>query len=388
MFSRKKQMEEMAFATAIQSDLAIRAISDGVVVCNTSGHILLINPAALEMSGFTVGDALGLDISSVITLLDVHNQAVIWDFKQIKQSLTRSDLQLKSNTGAKLTPVEIHIIPSNTTKLPDYQIVSSSNHHAAPQDSFIITLRDISLELKSEEARMDFISTASHEMRTPVATIDGYIDLALNANVATTDDRARGFLEKAKAASKHLGELFADLLDVTKIEDDGQAFRYEKVDVNALLAEVADEMNQQIKAKGLALNLASATTKINPLYYAMVDKTILREVLTNLIGNAIKYTEKGGIALKVTADDDYITISVKDTGIGIAPEFLPHIFQKFYRVDNTDTRQIGGTGLGLYIVKNSVENMHGKVWVESQPGQGSEFFISLPRVKNSDGLQI
>lgn len=380
MFKRKSKQENLAWSNAMVSELAIRAISDGVVVCNSAGHILLINPAAINMVGGQLGDALGLEVSSVLILLDVHNRAVSWDFKNIQQPIVRSDLQLKSLSGARLTPVELHIIPAFAASNPDYRIVSSTGGTTA-DDNFIITWRDISIEQRSEAARIDFISTASHEMRTPVATIDGYLDLALNQKTATIDDRARSFLEKAKDASQHLGELFANLLDVTKIDDQRQELHYEKIDINQFINHIADDARAMAQKKGLSLNLPSNDNKINPIYHIMADKTVLRGILDNLIENAVKYTEKGGISVAVSADDEFVTISVKDTGVGIPAESLPHIFQKFYRVDNRDTRQIGGTGLGLYIVKNSVENMHGKVWAESTIGQGSQFFISLPRVK-------
>ncbi|MCL2085927.1 ATP-binding protein, partial [Candidatus Saccharibacteria bacterium] len=374
---RRKKLEETAYANALQSDLAIRVISDGVIVCNSAGHILLINPAAVRLSGWQTGDALGLEVSSVIHLLDEQNQEFVWDMKSMKEPIARNDLRIK---GAKLTPVEMNIIPCDITKIPDYKIISGRTGGLS-QDNFIITLRDIALEMKSEEARMDFISTASHEMRTPVATIDGYLDLALNPNTAGIDERARGFLEKAKEASKHLGRLFADLLDVTKIDDQRQELRYEKIDVNKFLGSAVEALRGLAELKGLTIQFANDENRVNPIYYIMADARVLSEIVSNLIENAVKYTEKGGITVKVGSNDGFVTISVKDTGIGIGPEYISHIFQKFYRADNRDTREIGGTGLGLYIVKNSVENMHGKVWVESEAGKGSEFFVSLPRVK-------
>lgn len=115
--------------------------------------------------------------------------------------------------------------------------------------------------------------------------------------------------------------------------------------------------------------------------YAMVDIDFLREIVDNLVENAIKYTpENGAIWVNVRGDGDQILINITDTGIGISPEDLKHIFQKFYRVDNSQTREIGGTGLGLYLVKQRVESMGGKVWAESSFGEGSTFYVSLPRL--------
>jgi hypothetical protein len=116
----------------------------------------------------------------------------------------------------------------------------------------------------------------------------------------------------------------------------------------------------------------------------MADKDHLREVVSNIIENAIKYTKEGLVEVDVIGDDEQITVSVKDSGIGIPPEDLPHLFQKFYRVDNSDTREIGGTGLGLYLSRRLVENMNGRVWVESKFQKGSTFFVSLPRLTDAE----
>jgi signal transduction histidine kinase len=354
-------------------------ISDGVIVCNESGHILLINPAAIRLSGWQTGDATGLAVSSVVHLVDAQNQAFVWDLASIKAPIARNDLLIQPTGEGKTAPVEIHIIPCDA----NYTNNEKADHKmtAGTNGTYTITIRDIAPEVKSEEARMDFISTASHEMRTPVATIDGYLDLALNPKVAVIDDKARGFLEKAKVASQNLGRLFADLLDVTKIDDHRQEVRYEKVDMNAFLSGVVENMRGFVEPKGLSIQFVHDVNKINPIYYAMTDAEVLRNIMNNLIDNATKYTEKGGVTVRVTADEKFVTIGVRDTGVGIAKEYLPHLFQKFYRVDSRDTREIGGTGLGLYIVKYSVENMSGKIWVESEPGHGTEFFISLPRAR-------
>ena len=125
--------------------------------------------------------------------------------------------------------------------------------------------------------------------------------------------------------------------------------------------------------------------QIEQLVYAAVDLGMLREILDNLIKNAIKYTPEGGeIWVNARGDGDKVLINVTDNGIGISPDDAAHIFQKFYRVDNSQTRQIGGTGLGLYLVKQRVEAMDGRVWVESAFGDGSTFFVSLPRLSNAE----
>jgi signal transduction histidine kinase len=126
---------------------------------------------------------------------------------------------------------------------------------------------------------------------------------------------------------------------------------------------------------------SSAT--VMPIYYIMADKDHLLEVLENVIDNAIKYTESGSVEVSVDGDATKVRFVVKDSGIGIAPEDVSHLFQKFYRINNADTREIGGTGLGLYLVKKMTESMDGRVWLESALKKGSTFYIELPRISDA-----
>lgn len=253
--------------------------------------------------------------------------------------------------------------------------------------------RDITTEKQEEARRSEFVSTASHEMRTPIAAIEGYLSLALNPKVAQIDPHAKSYLEKAHTATQHLGELFADLLTSSKAEDGRIASYPTAVEVGEVVTQAAEagRFNAQKKKLDLKYQLSSGKEVsggkvIRPLFYAFVDPNRLREVLQNLIDNAIKYTPEGSITIALTGDDNVIQIQVKDTGAGIPEEDLPHLFQKFYRVDSSMTRTIGGTGLGLYISRKIVEMYNGHIWVESQLGKGSTFFINLPRLSAEQAL--
>jgi two-component sensor kinase, probably involved in phosphate sensing len=256
------------------------------------------------------------------------------------------------------------------------------------QNERIITLRDISRELEEEGEQTEFISTASHEMRTPVASIEGYLGLALNPKTATIDERARKYLEEAHTSSKHLGRLFKDLLDVTKLDDKKIRVQLSPVEMTSTVRSIANGQVPQMSEKGIHYTFGSNGTStsgngrfLNQEVYASVDIDFLREAVNNLVENAIKYTaEGGGIWVNVRGDDDRVLINVTDTGIGISPDDLKHVFQKFYRADNSQTRTVGGTGLGLYLVKQRVEAMGGKVWAESSFGEGSTFYLSFPRI--------
>jgi two-component system sensor histidine kinase VicK len=248
----------------------------------------------------------------------------------------------------------------------------------------IALFRDISAEKEVERQRDEFISTASHEMRTPVAAVEGYLSLAMNPAVATIDDRAKQYLEKAHSATQHLGQLFRDLLSVTKLEDN-RLSPDEVFDLTALVKDVVSDMKFEANKKGLEIQFGAEDQRIRgentlmPVYATRANPQRLREVMTNLIENAIKFTPQGSIRVAIGGSNDTISVSVTDSGIGIAPEDIDHLFQKFYRIDNTATRTIGGTGLGLYLCRSIIERAGGRIWVESQPGSGSTFHFSLPR---------
>ena len=230
-------------------------------------------------------------------------------------------------------------------------------------------------------------------MRTPVASIEGYLSLALNPQTASIDERARGYLAAAHAASQHLGHLFKDLLDVTKLDDGHLRPVFRPVEMVGTVKQIAD--GYMVAAKNAKLNFQFGANKQNAVggldrrldqvVYGYVDVNFLHEIMDNLIDNAIKYTPAGGsIYVNVLGDGDRVLINVTDTGIGISSDDLQHIFQKFYRADNSDTRTIGGTGLGLYLVKQRVEAMGGRVWAESAFGEGSTFYVSLPRITGEE----
>ena len=364
---------------AILAEMALRSIHDGVIMTDKNGVIKFINSAAANMTGYGE-NAIGLDYGLVIKLESKEgrelfpNENLLVVSMQSGQALEAFQATLIATDSDKRVPVSISLILGE----------------GASQDR-IITFRNIAKELAEEGEQAEFISTASHEMRTPVATIDGYLSLCLNPQTATIDERTRGYLTAAQAASKHLGKLFQDLLDVTKLDDDRIRPNLQPVNMVELVESIANGYMQIAKDAKIKLTIGSDSpiafgdNRLRQVVYGFIDLNFIREILDNLIDNAIKYTPEGGsVYVNVRGDGDRVLINVTDTGIGISAEDLGHIFQKFYRVDNSDTRTNGGTGLGLYIVKRRVEAMGGKVWAESAFGEGSTFYVSLPRLSEDE----
>lgn len=365
---------------ATKSEIVINAIGDGVIAVDGVGIIQLINPAAQEMLGWGKQDALALNYKSILQLTDENNKDL---------APAQDPLQVVLNTNQQARGNRIMAVTKSSKKLSLSIVVSPIG---APGSGAIAVFRDITKERAEEREQAEFISTASHEMRTPVASIEGYLGLALNANTATVDVRAADFINKAHEAAQHLGRLFQDLLDVSKSEDGRMTNTPKVVDIVPFTQTIVEGLRQKATDKGLTLSFApqdsTAQRKIMPVYYTNVDNDHLREVLDNLIENAIKYTKTGGIQVDVSGSDDNVVVSVKDSGLGIPTEDLTHLFQKFYRVNNVDRQEIGGTGLGLYLSRRLVEAMQGRLWVESVFEQGSTFFIELPRVSGQQVDQL
>lgn len=375
-------MNKRSAEIALRSETVVDSISDGVIVLDEKNDVLLINPAAIGLIGWGRDDAVGLNLQSVLILADGNNNLLEGEKNPVlaaiesKRSYSSKKYRLQTKFTGKFIPISLSV---NLSTDDD-------------GGSTIITFRDIERELGESKEKSDFISTASHEMRTPVASIEGYVALALNPQTATIDDRARKYLESAHGSAQHLGRLFMDLLDVTQLDDEGILAKPEPIEVSGFVQKVWESLAPLVREQELEYVFLpleeegkGSQKRISPVYYANVDLSLLRAVVSNLIENAIKYNKPNGrISVDVTGDGSNVIIAVQDTGIGIPPENVGHLFQKFYRVNNDDTREIGGTGLGLYICQQRVESMNGKIWVESEYHQGSTFFVSIPRLKGGE----
>jgi PAS domain S-box-containing protein len=362
---------------ANKSEIVINAIADGVIAIDGKGIIQLINPAAQKILGWGKHDALELDYRTLFKLEDENgkplNQAQhpVEETLKVGKQVLRNDVTLETKSNKKIF---ISLLTSPAGQ---------------PGAGAIIVFRDITQEKTEERQQAEFISTASHEMRTPVASIEGYLGLALNPNTAAIDDKARLYLTKAHESAQHLGRLFQDLLDISRVEDGRLVNNPKVVDIVAFTQDIVNNFEVRAKEKGLILlfkpvSEGNVARQLSPVFYANVDNDHLREILSNLIDNAIKYTNKGDVTVNITGDTEHVRISISDTGIGIPPEDIPHLFQKFYRVDNSDTREIGGTGLGLYLCRRLIEQMDGRIWIESEYHKGSTFFIELPRLSHEE----
>jgi K+-sensing histidine kinase KdpD len=229
-------------------------------------------------------------------------------------------------------------------------------------------------QLEIDEMKDSFIGMASHELKSPLTAIRGYIEFLKDDSIEA--DKKHEYLRRIDVSADELKQLVDDILDVSRIEMGRLRFASEYVHPSAVIEEVIDAYHTEAHAHNLELNFKNNIKDNKPII--RVDRTRLKQVMVNLVSNAIKYTQKGSITVSLEEKDDTIYMSVKDTGIGMSAEAQKKLFSKFYRVQSEETKAVSGTGLGLWITKYIVEQMRGTISVESIRGEGSRFTVTFP----------
>ncbi|MBI5561647.1 MAG: PAS domain-containing sensor histidine kinase [Deltaproteobacteria bacterium] len=331
-------------------DAIAREMHTGVLALDKDGRALYANPFLLN--SFPIrGGALGLPVGAII-----KNEALG----------ATIDGFIKSRGGAS---EEIEI--NDSGRFFSARIVPLAGE---ADFSILVFLRDITEEKRVETIKKDFVANVSHELRTPLASIKGYSETLLDGGM-DEPETLREFLRVIDRHATRMSRLIDDLLILSRLESHQMSIVPAPVDIKELVASTAAGFGKQSMDKGITITAAIP----DDLPRAAGDRDRLEQVMVNLLDNAIKYTPPGG-SVSITAAlaaDGCVTVDVADTGIGIPAEDMPRIFERFYRVDKARSRELGGTGLGLAIVKHIINAHNGRVWVESVPGKGSTFSISL-----------
>jgi len=234
-----------------------------------------------------------------------------------------------------------------------------------------LLFKDISPEKNLEKIKRELVAHISHELRTPLTIIKGYLETLEEEKL---DEVSLSFIARIKDNVDRLERLVRDLLTLAELESQQELAARERVNLEELAKNVINQFENMAKEKSLFLRL-ELPAEIPSVFG---DAFRLEQMLTNLVDNALKYTDKGGVTIRLEKGEKEVLITVQDTGIGIAPEHLDRIFERFYVVDRSRSRKFGGTGLGLSIVKHIVLLHRGKIEVKSTPGSGTTFLVSLP----------
>lgn len=255
-------------------------------------------------------------------------------------------------------------------------VVPLGASEAAPRH--LVVISDVTDRLRLDSVRRDFVANASHELKTPTAGILLLAESAAHASADGDTNQALAFLGQIEAEAARLRQLVLDLLDLSRLE--GTTTEGSVTDVRQAIDLALAAHRRAANTGGLALETDFSTVETVDVY-ARTDSTDVAVVLDNLLANAIAYTETGTVRVSLAADDDAVTLSVSDTGIGIPAEDLQRVFERFYRVDRARTRDSGGTGLGLALVRNAAERAGGTVEIASKPATGTTVTVTLPRAR-------
>ena len=327
--------------------LVVQHVADGVLLVNTEGAIRLWNPAAERLTGVPAAEALGKQAAELFD--DWESIALL------AESAEHRPVTQAVNVNGRELWLSITAVGFG--------------------DASVFAFRDLTEERAVETLKSDFVSTISHELRTPLAAIYGAALTLQREDVILGEPQRTGLLEVIASESDRLARIVNDVLWVSRLESDGVRTTIEPCDAVELARSVVDAARQYIPP-GIKLALTTPKGAVPPV---AADADKIRQVLTNLVENAVKYSPDGGrVSVEVAALGPRLRFSVSDEGLGVPPAEHRRIFEKFYRLDPDLTRGVGGTGLGLYISRELLERMGGRIWVESSGAGGSTFVAELP----------
>lgn len=348
----RQQSTDVAKGEKLKVETILQNLSDGILAFDMDGKIIHVNPAARRLLKMTYLDDINFDRF----------------FKEINANISLGDLIYLKPDGSVERSIKLNkqFLQLNFATFEVDKKVSG----------IIVVIHDITRQEKLEQARLDFVANVSHELRTPLTTIKSYSETLADMPEADRELQIR-FLDVIASESDRMANIISDLLTLSSLDEKQNYLKpAEQIDIRKMLEILIERMSLQAKKKNLTLTYHP----INDIPLISGDYGCLERVFINIITNSLKYTKEGG-TIEVFSSRIYsdITVKVKDTGIGIPKESLPHIFDRFYRVDRARARDTGGTGLGLAIAKQSLESgFNGKIKISSEPKVGTEVTITIP----------
>lgn len=359
--TRLKQSEE----EKSKIEAILRNMSDGLILTDTRGSIILSNSAALNIFG------IASNVEGKTVMETLRNTELMEIIDNVVQSGDGASREITISR-----PRELYLMAAAT---PFY-----SSHPVGELSGVVLTFHDITRLKKLEEVRKDFVANVSHEIKTPIAAIKGFAETLLEGAIDDKENALR-FLETIKNHSERLNSLVSDLLTLSGIELGDIKIEKEIVNLNEVIDTVFATLKEKAQGKGLYLKRET----LSGLKEIEADRDRLIQILLNLVDNGIKFTEKGGVTIKVKSEKlkvkseeeketDTIKISVEDTGTSIPKKHLTRLGERFYRVDRARSRELGGTGLGLAIVKHLVKAHGWDMEIESTEGKGTTVSIVCP----------
>ncbi len=343
-----------------KTEAIVRNMADGLLVVDREGCVGLVNSQFERWFGVPAITAVGRPRNDVIAheSLSRHLDAAA-EIPPRRVCSSNLDLDLGGDR------------PQQTLQARSVRVFDSRRDAVG----IVTVLRDVTRERKIEQMKSDLVSTVSHELRTPLTSIQGFSEILLEEELS--DEEISEFAQIISSEARRLGSLINDFLDLSRIESGEIEIRQADLNLSAILASSAVIVEQQAATRGIEVH---GPRKEGEDIYLIGDRDKLEQVFVNLISNAVKYSRDNSVVdIGIRSDDAEVMVEVRDEGHGIPPEYLPRIFDRFFRGDMSSTSETGGTGLGLTIVREIVERHGGSVVARSVVGMGSSFVVTLPR---------
>lgn len=374
-------------------DVILNSIGDGLIATDARGIVEYVNREAMTLLGISRSDVIGQPFTAVVIAKDENDAPIPHKQRLLTAVLTKGEA-MSITQGSKKRE---QFVKNDGQAFPTGMIVSPVKVVGQLRGA-IILFHDMSLEDQIDKTKSEFVSLASHQLRTPLNVVSWYVEKLLSEKKGQLNDKQKDYLKEIGTNNERMIRLVSDLLNVSRVELGRVKIKYEHVDVRKLLQTLLHEIQPIVEQKSLSLQVNIDTTLGGN--FEKSDESIVTVIIQNLLSNAIKYTpESGTISVTMTEHSSSVKIpthiseqykvsqkgvfiSVQDTGIGIPLAEQSKIFSKLFRADNVQSLDVSGTGLGLYVTQSFAEALGGCIWFDSLPGTGTTFTVYLPYESN------
>ena len=354
-----KEAQENSESERQRLDSVLRHMSDGVIATDRRGRIVIMNTAALDILNLKSEKVIGIPLLSILPLEEKVT------FRELLETQHERLIHLEEDGEDSIVQCEFSVIQRESGFI----------------SGLVCVLTDVTEQQKIDRERRNFVSNVSHELRTPLTSIKSYTE-ALVDGAWENKEIAPGFLKVIETETDRMMRMITDLLNLSRMDQNRLALEKEFINMNELVVHIVNRFEMVLQSEPYRDKNYRILTDITQRdLWVELDQDKITQVLDNIINNAIKYSPDGGrIIVRLMETHTDIIVSVSDEGLGIARKDIPHLFDRFYRVDKARSRAMGGSGLGLAIAQEVVQLHGGKIWVNSIENKGSTFFVSLPYI--------
>ena len=354
-----KEAQESTESERQRLDSVLRHMSDGVIATDRRGRIVIMNTAALDILNLKSEKVIGIPLLSILPL----DEKVT--FRELLETQKERLIHLEEDGEDSIVQCEFSVIQRESGFI----------------SGLVCVLTDVTEQQKIDRERRNFVSNVSHELRTPLTSIKSYTE-ALVDGAWENKEIAPGFLKVIETETDRMMRMITDLLNLSRMDQNRLGLEKEFINMNELVVHIVNRFEMVLQSEPYREKNYRILTDITQRdLWVELDQDKITQVLDNIINNAIKYSPDGGrIIVRLMETHTDIIVSVSDEGLGIARKDIPHLFDRFYRVDKARSRAMGGSGLGLAIAQEVVQLHGGKIWVNSIENKGSTFFVSLPYI--------